>query len=899
MTLIGNAIKAAKQGIKAAPKAKPFYSAVDKAALELARPKGTGKEFMTELKKTKGVKPTEIEHRKLEQIEQLPKMTKEQFLAELEKRPPAEVSENVLEPKTKKMRDDIAEELFPGGYDYTNYRDLRPDQRQQVDEVMATRTTAYGDYQIPGGENYREILLQLPHFMDEERLMYLDAKRRHGGLHPVLAREYEQLKEQKASFNPEYLSRHWEGNPNVLAHMRVSDRMVEQQPEMRYVAINKKSGFPSQDFATPEELDAYIQTLPENIRSSLVVKQTPITKPPKKILHVEEIQSDWHQEGREKGYKTKESLENWYNQNKLENDPPFAELNSEQINTIERNRNAGMGGDKSVPDAPFKKNWHELAMKRLINYASENGYDGIAITPGAEQAKRYDLSKQVDSLSYQKNPDETYRLTAKVKGNNHLIGESLNESQLEQQVGKDVAKKIIEGSGREIKNTHYSTGAELPSHYELSGVDLQVGGEGMKGFYDKMLPDYLNQFGKPYGAQVELGGYKLKGDPSLRGEASERLGLAGERFDQMTPEEIEAFNAKLDEANAKNLHYFPITPQMREEVTQKGLPLYQQIGIPLGAGTAGTQIEVPQAPVQPEPTEEPAYAMGGAVYDTTPDMSDGGQILQGDAFKRGGKVHITDNPDTMFMELHDKKLAGGGLLKKALQAAKPAIKGMQEVLPVAEREANLKKFLAPSAEKRRMYHGSKEPNIKEFKTRKEMTDEYNMTGHYADERDAVFLSPEPQFTKHFSQEGYTDTHQAPTTYPVHVQIERPFDFDNPEHLEKVKQTYLDMYHNPESDLYDPYMLPSERSMAIHTFNKRVDNLPNDENNWARIENKDFQEVIKDLGFDSFYTRERGTKNLGVYEPNRIKSAIGNCGTYDINEPDINKRIGGLTHITRK
>jgi len=85
-------------------------------------------------------------------------------------------------------------------------------------------------------------------------------------------------------------------------------------------------------------------------------------------------------------------------------------------------------------------------------------------------------------------------------------------------------------------------------------------------------------------------------------------------------------------------------------------------------------------------------------------------------------------------------------------------------------------------------------------------------------------------------------------------------------------------------------------MAIHTFNKRVDNLPNDENNWARIENQDFQDVLKDLGFDSFYTRERGTKNLGVYEPNRIKSAIGNRGTYDTTKPELNEAHGGAIHM---
>jgi hypothetical protein len=101
----------------------------------------------------------------------------------------------------------------------------------------------------------------------------------------------------------------------------------------------------------------------------------------------------------------------------------------------------------------------------------------------------------------------------------------------------------------------------------------------------------------------------------------------------MTPEEIEAFNAKLDESNAKQLHYFKITPEMREEVKQ-GMPLYQQIGVPLGTGAAGTEIEMPQS--QPEP-EEPA------------------PVVQSTPFKRGGKVHVAKNFDTMFMELNDKK----------------------------------------------------------------------------------------------------------------------------------------------------------------------------------------------------------------------------------------------------
>jgi hypothetical protein len=50
-----------------------------------------------------------------------------------------------------------------------------------------------------------------------------------------------------------------------------------------------------------------------------------------------------------------------------------------------------------------------------------------------------------------------------------------------------------------------------------------------------------------------------------------------------------------------------------------------------------------------------------------------------------------------------------------------------------------------------------------------------------------------------------------------------------------------------------------------------------------------------MGHDSFYTYELGHKNLGIYDPRKIKSAIGNRGTYDTNEHDITKSKGGLAH----
>ena len=43
----------------------------------------------------------------------------------------------------------------------------------------------------------------------------------------------------------------------------------------------------------------------------------------------------------------------------------------------------------------------------------------------------------------------------------------------------------------------------LGQHGDLSGLDLKVGGEGMKAFYDQLLPDWVRSYGKKYGLRLE------------------------------------------------------------------------------------------------------------------------------------------------------------------------------------------------------------------------------------------------------------------------------------------------------------------------------------------------------------------------------------------------------------
>lgn len=580
---------------KAARKAEPFYSAVDEAAAALTRGKGTGKEFMIEVLKKPGVKPTEIKERGLQKIEAMPKMTKEQFLEELEKRPAPQVEEKVLkDPSLRDIEDrahqlaydDAYDELRAEGMNRHEAEDIAAEEAEnnvhryldQAAEELAEDSdyAAHSNYTIPGGENYREMLLKMPGFKGDKKLMELEAMRRrvdpdtNPSRHQELTQQIDALKAEKAAMPEQFkgVGAHFGGEPGILASIRVSDR-----------------------------------TGPKG----------------EKVLHVEEIQSDWHQQGRKKGYKEALDTEGWSvkSPNPYEpNEVIVYDQNGKAVWTgtnrfgtdrqIIENVSGKLQEDK-VPDAPFKKNWHELAMKRVLNYAAENGYDRVAITPGAEQASRYNLAKQVEHITAAQE-DGKFRIFARdLQGKNHDMG-VFEAEQLPDVVGKDLAGKIA--------------GQTKPTDiYE--GVDLEVGGEGMRGFYDKMLPDYLNSYGKKYGAQVTP--FDIETEPA-------RIERAG----------VSAYQVP---AKTSSLHGFDITPEMRQEITGKGLPLYQQIGIPAGGAAAGMgALE----------QEDQGFAVGGPVgssYDTAPDMNDGGRVFQGTAFKNGGRVHLSQNPDTMLLDL--------------------------------------------------------------------------------------------------------------------------------------------------------------------------------------------------------------------------------------------------------
>lgn len=262
---------------------------------------------------------------------------------------------------------------------------------------------------------------------------------------------------------------------------------------------------------------------------------------PLSVLVIDEIQSKRHQEGREQGYAPKKTVtkdmlrEARAKENQMRTaleekyGKPFdgelpvserAEARRQWVaNLSEEDRSAWMNQRElvenylerldeqsvGIPDAPFEKNWHELAMKRMLRLAAEEGFDKVAWTKGEQQADRYQLSAVVDHISYFENEDGTLDARAySPYGGYQPIGKTWEE--VERYVGKDIAKKMQEGVSESTENLTWGMGRDgnniVKEYKTISGDNLKVGGEGMKGFYDKMLPSFMNKYGKKWGVKV-------------------------------------------------------------------------------------------------------------------------------------------------------------------------------------------------------------------------------------------------------------------------------------------------------------------------------------------------------------------------------------------------------------
>jgi hypothetical protein len=477
----------------------------------------------------------------------------------------------------------------------------------------------YSGWQEPGGENYRELLLTLPvrdtpsswtTKVNQEETDHAGREMRDivdasGNTRATLPSEevgayLRHEAQQERNGQTPFRTPHW-NEPNVVTHVRMNDR-----------------------------------TTPDG----------------KRLLHLEEIQSDWHQKGRKQGYKSSSgsdpqravelakqygiSVDQLYQEgeNQFWNRPITVpeDVAREGLGLRLQRDAAGIKAQQQVPDAPFKKTWQEMALRRMVRYAAEHGYDGISWTGGEDQAERYDLSKHLSSVEY--DPDMNHLKAYNPAGALVMSG-TVEPEDLPDHIGKEAADKLtkkidewrhdtsvdltpyqdpdegnqwtlLDGNGDPL----YDYGGTLKKfasekdaqdeiywmqndHREsapkptLQGLDLKVGGEGMRGFYDKIVPSYLNKFGKKFGARV--GQITTGPEGNLTDLATDvqekRVTLEaledknGNRVDEDTArrEYDEAMDRYREARNAPSaeFQYLPITDEMYDSVLGEGVPMFQ------------------------------------------------------------------------------------------------------------------------------------------------------------------------------------------------------------------------------------------------------------------------------------------------------------------------------------
>ena len=201
----------------------------------------------------------------------------------------------------------------------------------------------------------------------------------------------------------------------------------------------------------------------------------------KKMLFIEELQSDWNLAERKYGSVVSANQHRFFTNQAID---LYKKVNKtpEEIKEYNKLR------DRVAKDYPYTfllNSWKEIALKQLVRYAAENGIDRIGWANGDMIKNMYDL--KLEKLEWGKNIHGNYEVIVKPHGQEEYIFHS-DEDKLEDYLGKSIAEKII--SSEENKGS-------------LSGDDLKAKGEWADKLYNEMIPRIFEKdIGKEYEAKT-------------------------------------------------------------------------------------------------------------------------------------------------------------------------------------------------------------------------------------------------------------------------------------------------------------------------------------------------------------------------------------------------------------
>lgn len=459
-------------------------------------------------------------------------------------------------------------------------------------------------YTLPGGTNYREVVLAMPKQRSKSDLQEVARLR---AFNPTLAektdearsREYgwfdfiNGLSEQDQNWvdryieavspdeesalmgdNSEYTSSHFSDVPNYVAHMRLNERtdasgkpglFVEELQSDRHQA-GRKSGYKS---SNPEGLFSSIQDKYLGIAES-----STISGPDKSGIWKATINEGKQDHFAAFGRTGDEARQNLL-RHLVTKDPAYAEVRDKPIS----------GADNRIPDAPFRQSsaWGLHLFKRALRDAVESGKEWIGWTVGDTQNGRYGLEKHFSEVILQKPfSDDRIYIDGRDHDGGRIVDKIIEPDDLADYVGEELAAKFnnMPWTPYEFEN---SSGSMITKDSKrLKGLDLKTGGEGMRGFYDTIMPREIGRYVKQWGAgvgKVEL----VTGQKKVDENEWKRRNYPGVAWDAEMRAEYTRTQKPIVESTP--IWRVDITPQMRQSIANEGQALFM----------AGPRSESPEA----------------------------------------------------------------------------------------------------------------------------------------------------------------------------------------------------------------------------------------------------------------------------------------------------------------
>ena len=151
------------------------------------------------------------------------------------------------------------------------------------------------------------------------------------------------------------------------------------------------------------------------------------------------------------------------------------------------------------------------------------------------------MHKKFKRISYITSPrSELGGLNAHFLDNPGGISRNIHEHELPDYLGKELAERLLAAPKEDMG------GGDIAR--VLEGNDMQTGGEGMKAFYDKLLPGRLKEIVRKLGHEAQLEPVTIKHGTRKKGEPHQTA-----------------------------LHSLVMTPELKESIL-KGMPAYKQGG---------------------------------------------------------------------------------------------------------------------------------------------------------------------------------------------------------------------------------------------------------------------------------------------------------------------------------